>query len=719
MKKYFYLKFDSSADVNFMATAGEDSIEMLAAEKDGDGKPRKRKFKIRLYNGGQMSVGGFFQPIVIDLAGMKVSKKSRPVLLNHDPRTPLGHTSSVDIGEKDLRIEGEFSFDNENTKDVISSADSGFPWQASVGARVESFERVAEGETGEANGRKFKGPVLIARKSEFKEGSFVPLGADDSTSVKVAANLSAELEEMEKDMKFKDWLKARGKDASKMSEGELKACEDIFNSLVKANDPSTQPVTDPEPPKKKVEANDLGQINLADIEKRIADTVAATVEKVVSGIAEKAEVTALCGDNRDLHAQALKEKWSPDKTKDQVELAALRGGRPNGQFAIHASNDVEMNENILCASIMQSGKLDEKAIESQCGEKAMQAAHKAYKGRMGLQDLIYVSAKLNGYKGSAMTFRQDMSGVFQAAFGRNVSAAFSTIVLPNMLSNIANKFFIDAFNFEEQTWREISAVGRVNDFKQTTRLTLTSDMIYKIVPAGGQITHGEVSEEVYTNQADTFARLMSIDRTTLINDDLGALTTMPAQLGKGAIDAFNLAFWTEFLDNSSFFTAPRGNLTSGLAFSIDEVTAMETAFFDQTKPNGTPYGSMPEIILVPNALNVSANQIVRDTEIVLAGDTDRKLPNGNPHAGRFSVSRSSYLSNATIPGFSTIATYMLSRPGPGKLNVIESVFLDGQETPTIETGEVDFTQLGVQFRGWHDFGMNKQEFREGVKSAGV
>lgn len=719
MKKYLDLKFDSSADVNFMATAGEDSIEMLAAEKDGDGKPKRRKFKIRLYNGGPMFVGGFFQPIVIDLAGMKVSKKSRPILLNHDPRTPLGHTSGVEIGAKDLRVEGEFSFDNENTKDVISSADGGFPWQASVGARVESIERVAEGETGEANGRKFKGPVLIARKSEFKEGSFVPLGADDSTSVKVAANLSAKLEEMEKDMKFKDWLKARGLVATEMSEAELKAAQKIFDSLVEAKDPSTQ-ITDSEPEKKKVEANDLGQINLDDIEKRIADTVAATVEKVVSGITEKAEVTALCGDNKDLHAQALKEKWSPDKTKDQVELATLRGGRPNGQFAIHASNDVEMNENILCASIMQSGKLDEKAIESQCGEKAMEAADKAYKGRMGLQDLIYVSAKLNGYKGSAMTFRQDMSGVFQAAFGRNVSAAFSTIVLPNMLSNIANKFFIDAFNFEEQTWREVSAVGRVNDFKQTTRLTLTSDMIYKIVAPGGQITHGEVSEEVYTNQADTFARLMSIDRTTLINDDLGALTTMPAQLGKGAIDAFNLAFWTEFLDNASFFTAPRGNLTSGQAFGIDEVTAMETAFFDQTKPNGTPYGSMPEIILVPNALNVLANQIVRDTGIELDGSSSpTKIPNGNPHAGRFSVSRSSFLSNATIPGSSTIATYMLSRPGPGKLNVIESVFLDGQETPTIETGEVDFTQLGVQFRGWHDFGMNKQEFREGVKSAGV
>jgi hypothetical protein len=31
-------------------------------------------------------------------------------------------------------------------------------------------------------------------------------------------------------------------------------------------------------------------------------------------------------------------------------------------------------------------------------------------------------------------------------------------------------------------------------------------------------------------------------------------------------------------------------------------------------------------------------------------------------------------------------------------------FLNGQETPTVESADADFNQLGIQFRGYHDFG---------------
>ena len=43
--------------------------------------------------------------------------------------------------------------------------------------------------------------------------------------------------------------------------------------------------------------------------------------------------------------------------------------------------------------------------------------------------------------------------------------------------------------------------------------------------------------------------------------------------------------------------------------------------------------------------------------------------------------------------------------------MIEVAFLNGQESPTIETAEVDFNVLGVQMRGYHDFGVNLQDGR--------
>jgi hypothetical protein len=45
-------------------------------------------------------------------------------------------------------------------------------------------------------------------------------------------------------------------------------------------------------------------------------------------------------------------------------------------------------------------------------------------------------------------------------------------------------------------------------------------------------------------------------------------------------------------------------------------------------------------------------------------------------------------------------------------------FLNGQESPTIETTDADFKELGVQMRGYHDFGVALQDYRGGVKAKG-
>jgi hypothetical protein len=38
--------------------------------------------------------------------------------------------------------------------------------------------------------------------------------------------------------------------------------------------------------------------------------------------------------------------------------------------------------------------------------------------------------------------------------------------------------------------------------------------------------------------------------------------------------------------------------------------------------------------------------------------------------------------------------------------------------PTVESADADFNTLGIQMRGYHDFGVAKQEPRGGVKMKG-
>ena len=89
----------------------------------------------------------------------------------------------------------------------------------------------------------------------------------------------------------------------------------------------------------------------------------------------------------------------------------------------------------------------------------------------------------------------------------------------------------------------------------------------------------------------------------------------------------------------------------------------------------------------------------------------------NPFYGRYQVVSSVYASNTAYTGYSTTAWYLLADPMDEP--VIEIAYLNGQESPTVETADSDFNTLGIQMRGVHDFGVRKQSYRGGVKSKGA
>jgi hypothetical protein len=76
----------------------------------------------------------------------------------------------------------------------------------------------------------------------------------------------------------------------------------------------------------------------------------------------------------------------------------------------------------------------------------------------------------------------------QGQFGAPILAsAFSTVDIAGILSNIANKFVREAFNSVESAWRQITAIRNVSDFKTITSHSLTGDLQYEKIGAGGEI----------------------------------------------------------------------------------------------------------------------------------------------------------------------------------------------------------------------------------------
>lgn len=366
----------------------------------------------------------------------------------------------------------------------------------------------------------------------------------------------------------------------------------------------------------------------------------------------------------------------------------------------------------LEAALCQASKLPN--IEKHFDDETLQDAHDHYHSRIRLRQFLTECAKKNGdWQNDG--FRVDQQ-TMRFAFGQIQASGLSNIDAGGILSNVANKHLEAGWGMGDMAWREVCRIRPVVDLKETTSYRMGADLKYERVGPDGQIKHGTLSETAYGNRAETFAKMAALTRQDIINDDMSAFTSVQFELGIGAIDAFNEIFWTEFLDNSSFFSIGHMNVSTGAgsALSITGLQAGEAVFMKQTKPNGQPLAVRPEILLVPEELRPPGDSLMTSEKIV-TGES-KTLGDANTYRNKFRVVSSPYMSNTNYTGYSATAWYLLANVV--RMAVIETVFLNGQEQPVIESADSDFNVLGVQFRGYHDFGVRKQEYRGGVRSAG-
>ena len=697
-----------AGDLAMICEADAITIEANASFDDGspDGDTPVPRFRMVAYTGDAMIISGWKHPVVVDLEGLAIPSQRRPVRFAHSAYQGVGHSERIAVESNQLIAEGVVSRDTPAAREIVASGKRGFPWQASIGAAVREAELIRAQRSVTVNGRTFEGPVYIARKTTLGEISFVDLGADTATSASIAAQ--------------------RQKDPSMPTPGPRNTQppatpESATSATPQASDTPVSPVTSeiPKSPEATpaVTSDPVATDTPASVTAAAAPAVSVTPDieaarkQAADELRRQSKIREVCGDKHtEIAAKAIEEGWTTDK----AELEVLRASRPviGGAPALHVPDNA-MDENILEAACMMTSKL--KSVEDMYEDKTLEAASKKFRGGIGLQELLLEAAWANGYTGR--NFRNSRE-VLRFAFGYDIQAAgFSTIDISGILSNVANKFLVEGFFSVERTWRAITAIRNVSDFKAVTSYRLIGKDQYEKVGPGGELKHGTLGEESYSNQADTYGLLLSIDRRDVINDDLGAITTVPRKLGRGSGLKINDVFWATFLDNANFFKAGNDNLLTGTdtALSHDGMSKAVQAFDELKDAEGKPLAVMPSILLVPTALNATAQSLHKSQEIRNPG-ASTKYPITNLYTNQFPPQVSRYLSSSQYTGNSDKAWYLLA--DPADLPVIETAFLNGQESPTIETAEADFNVLGIQMRGYHDFGCALQEPKGGIRMKG-
>ncbi|HBE68504.1 MAG TPA: hypothetical protein DDW52_10190 [Planctomycetaceae bacterium] len=658
------------------ASAAPATIDAAAADSD-----KAPSVTSNSYNGGLIAVRGYKHRVAVDLDGISNLGQPHPLYRNHSEEKILGSGVTVREGNT-LQTTGELTNEGEHVEEVVRLGKSNYPFQASVGMQPTKLQELRKGQTAEVNGQTISGPAYVARESYLMEVSVVSSGADRTTSTQIAAEHADPQENI--DMEFEQFVASSGFDSENLSdkqEATLRAAYSASGSS--ESSPSS------------VDAVIQAAKQREDLHRDYGRIIASAVDR---------------GMDSDTAEKLVEAAKSDGLSATEFELQVLRASRHQGSTSVPVRGNGSAD--VIEAALGMAVGLEEEDF----APEALEAAHREFKNGIGLSDVLQIAAKQNGYRDVSS---RDTRALLQAAFAP-VQANSSTYDVAGILSNIANKSARRGYMAVEQEWRKIASIRPVSDLKEHKAYSLTGDMSFKPVGAGGELKHAELGEEEYSNSADTYGRMFAITRRDIINDDLNAFTQVRQMLGRGAALALNRIVWTEWLDNAAtFWSAGRNNFISGAAtaLDIDSLSQAVTTFEEQVDPDGNPLGLMPAVLVVPSALKVQGMRITNDSDIRIDGSSAKtQYFTKNPWAGQFSLCSSQYLNNANIPGGS--ATHWWLAASPEDTPSLEVVFLNGRQVPAIEQANADFNTLGIQMRGYFDFGAAKQNHRASVMSAG-
>ena len=656
------------------------AVDIRAADVDDDGKPKgPPTFSMDAYNGGPMQLRGWVHPVVVDLAGMQDLDRPRPVLRDHDMGQLVGHTTAKTVDNHTLKATGVISGHGPHVDEVKASAANGFPWQASIGAKVLQNEFVPKGETGTANGRTFVGPVNIARRSSLGEISFVPLGADQTTAARIAAQAAGVSA-----MKFRAWAKARGFTAEEMKDAatlaQLRAMFKRANPDADENDDSED---EADAAKAGAAAGDIAATATADAgagagagagaagspgaaaggaaRDTVADmlkqmrTAAAGEQKRLAAIQAKAEEyreRVEPAKFADIQAKATENGWDQDK----VELEMLRAARPDhdvragtgsgmttATFGINVGRGEVVTQEIVAAACALAGGVEEKrALEGLTdGQKQVVASRKVRNSVGSIYGMCSVIAAANGVRMPSSRMDEDVLKAMFAIERRlelqadgGGAGGFSTMSLSGITENVLNKAMLEAYGQVDSVIDQIAYQTDTNDFKPYKRYRLTSSGLMSALGPTGELKSISLQDESYANQVKTQGVIMNVPRELLINDDLGALTQAPTLLGRGAALYREMVVFSNILalpatpapgnsvgkaaNNFNFFSTGAGNLMTGAPSALT-TTALQAAtqkYREQVDANNMPIMLKPDRILIPPALEVVAENLFNGANLI-------------------------------------------------------------------------------------------------------
>lgn len=196
----------------------------------------------------------------------------------------------------------------------------------------------------------------------------------------------------------------------------------------------------------------------------------------------------------------------------------------------------------------------------------------------------------------------------------------STSDFPLILENVMNKSLAAGYQETPRTFLDLGRRGSVNDFR--AKHTYRMGDAPSLLPLGenGEYQSGTISEAKESFAIETFARKIGLSRKMIIDDDMGALTTIPRSFGQAGSRLESDVVWGLLLNyNFRLNTAANFKMRDGKAFFHADhknlVTAGAGSALSETSLNALRMLGRKMKTLDGNFMNITWDNIVVPEEL--------------------------------------------------------------------------------------------------------
>lgn len=642
------------------------------------------------------------QVLLMDGVRFRQSRNQLPIVDSHNDKTVRNVFGSV----RGLAIEGdqlvgvaEFATDEESQK-IKTRYDEGHLNDFSIDAQIISRKYVPEGQSYTTpSGVVIAGPAEIVTEWEPHNASICATGADPNSTVRRSYN---------------------------DREGVSRMDEALQAAVQKLGVPEgmTDPVAIITFLAGKASAGEVESPEMPEVESMMSE------EKKPEGETMRAEGEAAPADMEEKVQAEVERQLKADKLRrstiiNDVKLAKLE--RSFADSLIEEDVSIEIARERIIRKMAQQplgGAVEGSNVSVTASEqdKFLQAAgaglvQRCFRGggvkrsqapqADGASDFVnlglYRLAELCVRRMGINPDRYTKADVARIALGseatmnrlriqRSDMAYHTTGSFANLLLDAASKTLRAAYEEAPYTWSLWARQGQsVDDFKNINRIQLGESPNLEIVPETKPYPEGAVSDSKVSYQVQKYGKEFTVSWETVVNDDLDALSRIPAMHGNAARRTQEKAVYDALLSNPtmpdgfSLFSAshPSGRNINSATAAAPSVTTLNEAFEFMGKQKGLSsdvyLNLAPRTLLVPLKYSGTALELVNSQSYAQS--------NGNEGVvniyGVNGVRPLQVVTTALLDANSSTNWYAIA--DNSQVDTVEITFLNGEESPVLES----------------------------------